>query len=120
NLSNFNGTALSDSNMVMTSEFWEIYNTLYLSRIHSNGFTIQSPSVFDSLWFNQREFGKIVLSGLYYNYARFRDDAVQNNLITIQNEQTVDRYVNGVWQNPYQTEKVFAVSPSLEFYEGKN
>lgn len=28
NLSNFNGTALTDSNKVMTSEFWEIYNTL--------------------------------------------------------------------------------------------
>lgn len=48
NLSNFNGTALTDSNMVMASEFWEIYNTLYLSRIHSNGFTIQSPSLFDT------------------------------------------------------------------------
>ncbi|MGI8583764.1 MAG: T9SS type A sorting domain-containing protein [Chitinophagaceae bacterium] len=31
-----------------------------------------------------------------------------------------DNYVNGTWQNPYQTEKVLAVSPSLEFYEGKN
>jgi hypothetical protein len=100
NLSNFNGLALTDSNYVMGSEFWEIYNTLYLSRIHANGFTIESPSTIDSLWFHQREYGKIVLSGLFYNYARFRDDAVQNNLITIQNEQTVDRYVSGVWQNP--------------------
>lgn len=120
NLSNFNGLALTDSNYVMSSEFWEIYNTLYLSRIHANGFTIQSPSKIDSVWFHQREYGKIVLSGLFYNYARFRDDAVQNNLITIQNEQTIDRYVAGVWQNPYQNEKIFAVSPSLEFYEGKN
>lgn len=55
NLSNFNGTTLTDSNMVMTSEFWEIYNTLYLSRIHTNGFTIQNPAVFDSLWFIQRD-----------------------------------------------------------------
>lgn len=120
NLSNFNGAALTDSNKVMTSEFWEIYNTLYLSRIHPNGFTLQNPSVFDSLWFGQRDYGKIVLSGLFYNYARFREDAVQNNLITIQNEQVIDSYVNGIWQDPYFTEKVFAVSPSLEYYEGKN
>lgn len=120
NLSNFNGTTLTDSNKVMTSEFWEIYNTLYLSRIHPNGFTIQNPSLFDSLWFIQRDYGKIVLAGLFYNYSQFRDDASQNNLITIQNDQVIDRYVNGVWQNPYQTEKVFAVSPSIEFYEGKN
>ena len=41
-------------------------------------------------------------------------------MITIQNEQVIDRYLSGNWQNPYQTEKVFAVSPSLEYYEGKN
>lgn len=120
NLSNFNGTALTDSNKVMTSEFYEIYNTLYLSRIHPNGFTIQNPSTFDSSWFSQRAYGKIVLAGLFYNYSKFKDDAVQNSLITVQNEQVLDRYVNGEWQNPYQTEKVFAVSPSIEFYEGKN
>lgn len=100
NLSNFNGTALTDSNMVMASEFWDIYNTIYLSRIHINGFTIQSPSVFDSLWLNQRDHGKIVLSGLFYNFSRFRDDAMDNGLITVQNEQVIDSYVGGVWQNP--------------------
>jgi hypothetical protein len=45
NLSNFNGAILTDSNKVMTSEFWEVYNTIYLSGIHPNGFTIQKPSV---------------------------------------------------------------------------
>ena len=120
NLSNFNGSALTDSNKVMTSEFWEIYNTLYLSRIHSNGFTIQNPALFDSLWFSQRGYGKIVLSGLFYNYSRLRDDAAQANLVTIQNDQVIDRYVNGVWQNPYQAEKLFAISPSIEFYQGKS
>lgn len=95
NLSNFNGTVLTDSNKVMTSEFWEIYNTLYLSRIHPNGFTIQNPTLFDSSWFSQRDYGKIVLAGLFYNYSRFRDDAAQNNLINIQNEQVADRYSKG-------------------------
>jgi hypothetical protein len=120
NLPNFNGAVLTDSNKVMAAEFFEIYNTLYLSRIHPNGFTIQSPYVFDSLWYNQRDTGKIVLAGLFYNYSRLRDDALSNNLITVQNEQLIDRYVNGIWQNPYQTETVFAISPSLEFYQGKN
>ena len=69
NLSNFNGSALADSNKVMTAEFWDIYNTLYLSRIHPNGFTIQNPTLFDSLWYHQRDTGKIVLAGLFYNSA---------------------------------------------------
>lgn len=57
---------------------------------------------------------------MFYNYSRFSDNALQGNLISIQNEQVIDRYANGIWQNPYQSEKVFAISPSIEFYQGKN
>lgn len=119
-LSHFNGSVLTDSNHVLPSEYSSIYNTLYLSRIHTNGFTLPNPSLMDSLWFHQRDTGKIVLAGLLYNYARFRDDALQSNLISVQNDQVFDRYINGIWQNPYQTEKAFALSPSTEVYEGKS
>ncbi len=120
NLSNFDGQTLTDSNKVMQPEFWEIYNTLYTSRIHTSGNTIQNPAVLDSAWYNQRMFGKIVLAGLLYNYSKFRDDAASANFVTIVNDQVKDMYVNGVWQNPYLTQKVFAMSPSTEIYEGKN
>jgi hypothetical protein len=120
NLSNYNGQILVDSNKVMQPEFWEIYNTLYSSRVHTNGNTIQKPVVVDSLWYSQRQYGKIVLAGLLYNYSRFRDDAVSANLVTILNDQVKDRYVNSVWQNPYLIQKTFAISPSTEMYEGKS
>jgi hypothetical protein len=44
----------------------------------------------------------------------------KERLITVTNGQIYDRYVNGVWQNPYQTETVFAMSPPLHAYSGKS
>ncbi|MGC8751861.1 hypothetical protein, partial [Hydrotalea sp.] len=41
-------------------------------------------------------------------------------MITVSNDQLYDRYVNGIWQNPYQTETVFAMSPPLHAYSGKS
>jgi len=48
NLSNFNGTVLTDSNMVMASEFWEIYNTSHLSLIHLTGLPFEQSSVINN------------------------------------------------------------------------
>ncbi|MEO6868076.1 MAG: T9SS type A sorting domain-containing protein [Ginsengibacter sp.] len=53
------------------------------------------------------------------NYSRFKDNAA-NNYITITNNQLYDKYVGGVWQNPYQSEQVFLLSPPVNFYQGKS
>lgn len=120
NLDNYSGTFLADSNYVDPTAYWHIYQTLLTSRIHTNASAFASPDALDDTWFSQRQPGKITLAGLYYQYARFRDDAVDANRITISNERVVDKYMSGVWQNPYQTERVFAISPGTHSYEGRN
>lgn len=117
-LKNYNGI-LTDSNKLSADILREIYSTVFTSAIHTNAGGFYSPDYIDSIWQLQRQPGIITLSGVYYNYSRFRDDAVSTNLITVSNEQVYDRYVNGVWQNPYQTETVFAMSPPLQVYSGK-
>ena len=42
--------------------------------------------------------------------------SLQNNLITVTNNKLHDKYVYSVWQNPYQSQKVYAVSPSINAY----
>jgi len=120
NLSVFNGVSLLDSNYVDYTTISDIYNTLISSRIHTNATGLISPSAWDSLWFTQRQNGIITLSGVFFNYARFSDDAVSSGKLTISNDRFVDKYVNGVWQNPYTAENVFAIAPSTDYYEGKN
>jgi hypothetical protein len=120
NMDNYNGTAvLADSNFIDPETYWDVYNTLIMSTIHSSATGFIRPDTIANRWFNYRQSGLITLSGLFFNYSRFRDDAA-NNYITITNNQLYDKYVSGVWQNPYQTEKVFLLSPSVTDYEGKS
>lgn len=118
-LKSYNGV-LTDSNKVNAGLLKDVYTTLLMSGITINAGSFYHPDYIDSLWQEQRQPGIITLSGLYYNYARFKDNAVSSNLITVSNDQFYDRYVSGVWQNPYQTESVFAMSPPLHAYSGKN
>ena len=103
NLENYSGTsALADSNYADKDAFWDVYQTLITSRVSTAATGFVPTQTLDSLWYIQRQPGQIVLSGLYYNYSRFKDDAA-NNYITITNNQLYDKYVGGVWQNPYQS-----------------
>ena len=55
----------------------------------------------------------MVVSGLYYQYSRFRNDALSTNRITVVNNTYDDKYVSGVWQNPYETKTAFVISTPL-------
>ena len=118
-LGNYNGV-LTDTNKVNKGLLTDIYNTLLTSGIHSNGGSFYHPDYLDSLRQVQRQPDIITLCGLYYNYSRFKDNALSSNLITVNSDRFFDRFVNGVWQNPYQTQTVFAISPPLHSYAGKN
>lgn len=118
NLENFNGTTpLVDSNYVTGTVFWEVYNTLLTGRVNTSVIGLLRQDTLDNRWYNSRQAGRITLGGLYFNYSRFRDDAA-NNYITISNNQLFDKFIGGVWQNPYQSEQVFVISPSVSLYSG--
>lgn len=107
-LSAYNGT-LTNENLVNVGNFTGIYNTLLMARVQSNVAGLVNPITFKTNWNNLRQANKIVLSGLYYKYNEFKPDA-PNNTITITNGKLYDKYINGVWQNPYNEKQVFAVS----------
>lgn len=113
-LSGYNGT-LTNENIVNRGQFTSIYNTLLMSRVTTNVPGLVSPATFRTNWENLRQPNKIVLSGLYYKYNEFKPDA-PNNTITITNGKLYDKFVNGVWQNPYNEKQVFAMaSPIIKF-----
>src|SRR5690606_932633 len=55
----------------------------------------------------------IVLSGLLYNYSKINPNALSNNKIQVVNGKYDDKYINGVWQNPYDVKLTFAISSSV-------
>ncbi|UOX34003.1 hypothetical protein LXD69_00465 [Flavobacterium sediminilitoris] len=113
-LSAYNGTLTTD-NLVHRGTYAEIYNTLLMARVQTNVAGLVNPTTFKTNWDNLRQKNKIVVSGLYYKYNQFKSNA-SPNFVTITNNKLYDKYVNGVWQNPYDEKQVFAVTTPLLKY----
>jgi hypothetical protein len=117
-LTDYSG-ALTTTNWATKGKFTSIYNTLLMSRVQTTDPSLVSPTVFKNNWDNLRAPNKIVLSGLYYKYSKFKPDAFPNYLVN-NNGVVTDKYVGGVWQNPYIDQQVFAVaSPIIKVYPYK-
>lgn len=111
----YKGEVLQDSNRVFIENWRDIYKTLFTSKMHASATaTLPNPDVIDSVWFAKRQPGQVTLAGLYFAYSRYADDAASK--VTIVNDQVYDKYVNGIWQNPYKTEQVLAFAPANVFY----
>jgi hypothetical protein len=118
-LPSYNGV-LTDSNNVSPTVLRNIYMTVVMSAISTSAGNFYHPNYVDSIWQMQRKPGVLTLSGLFYNYSMFKSNAYTSGLITITNNQLIDKYVGTVWQNPYQTQQAFAMSPSINDYMGNN
>jgi len=81
----YNGI-LSDSVGINSTQLKEIYNTLLSSRIidQRNGFV--TPQQFSQKWQNERSSEYIALSGLYFKYSKFSDDAITSEKLNYSDE----------------------------------
>ncbi|MDP9048262.1 MAG: T9SS type A sorting domain-containing protein [Bacteroidota bacterium] len=57
---------------------------------------------------------------MFYQYASLASNADSTGKITVTNGQLFDKFVNGVWQNPYLQNTVVGLAPPLSTYRGKN
>src|SRR5579875_2197823 len=64
-LEHYNGM-VTDSNYVDYGDFFDIYQTLFTSRVSSNAGSWVNPIVADSFWFQQRTVNVITVGGLCY------------------------------------------------------
>lgn len=114
----YNGVA-TDTNYVHKGIYTSCYNTLLMARTQTNVTDLVHPDQFENNWKAARAPYTIALSGLYYKYARLREDAYPN-AISISNNKLYDKYLNGVWQNPYETDDVFMMTAPIMRYNYKN
>ncbi|ASE61676.1 Por secretion system C-terminal sorting domain [Chryseobacterium gleum] len=128
-LKKYNGTP-TDSSFTTSKIINDIYGSLVMSKISSNGSALKSPADFQSEWFQDQTIDLLPIGGTYFKYNQFSESnqlAFQNmapNLptdrlnnistgsltLTPQNK-ILDVYVNNVWQDPYEINKVFAMAP---------
>ncbi|WP_194716550.1 MULTISPECIES: lipase family alpha/beta hydrolase [Mesonia] len=124
-LAAYNGK-VTDTNAVHLGIYKEIYNTLLMAQVKRDKEYMYNPEEFKSRWNNLRQLHNqtvtftphIVLSGLYYKYAKIAATALAKEKIRIENDQIHDVYRNGIWQNPYEVKPTFAMSAPVMKVQG--
>ncbi|MCH7524607.1 MAG: hypothetical protein IIC74_06260 [Bacteroidetes bacterium] len=115
---------LRNDNYMSISTYKELYNTMVSSCTATGVLGIASPVQEYNEWKNLQQIenevnkttntASMVLSGLLYNYSKFNVNALNNNKISVLFGKYDDKYINGVWQNPYDSEIAFAMAtPAL-------
>lgn len=125
NVPAYNGT-ITDSTYVDANVLGDIYKTLFMGKVTTS--TQYFPKLEDiaSDWvthrqsYNQTDKSTIVIAGLFYKYAQLDENALSANKITVSNNKYYDKYINGVWQNPYLTKQTVAFAPSVNTYNKRN
>jgi hypothetical protein len=119
NVTAYNGT-LTDSTFVTPKSLKEIYNTLLMGRVRNETAGIVSSQAFEDNWYSERSENHIALCGLYFKYSRFLPNAYTAGKLTYSNGMIYDKFNNGVWQNPYEELKTFAMTSPINAYTGLN
>lgn len=118
NINAFNGIP-TDSTYTTSQTISDVYKTLLMSRARQVNTGFISPQEYATRWFTQRSEGIVILSGQYFKYSKFRDDAYPSK-INYFNNQFSDKYIGGVWQNPYEEKQLFVMAPSVTKHKGLN
>lgn len=107
----YNGSMTAD-NIVHRGNYTALYNTLLMARVQQSVAGLYSPQQFEERWNSRREANKMILSGMYYKYSKLKENAYPN-YINVSNNILSDKYVIGVWQNPYEEKEVFVMAPPI-------
>jgi hypothetical protein len=119
NVPRYNGT-LTDSTFTDMTVMSHIYKTLLTSRIRDVTAGFVTPTVYDTRWKDNRSAVAIAIGGLYFRYAQVADNAVTTNKITVTNAKAYDKFIGGVWQNPYEEFQTFVMTPAIKQYDRLN
>ncbi len=99
--------------------FTQMYNTLVTSIINNKAVGFVTPQDFQKNWREKRKPGNMVLSGMFFNYHLYQEDAYPSKInYDASTQQFSDKYVNGIWQNPYEAKNIFVIAPPILAYKG--
>lgn len=114
----YNGTLTSD-NFIDVNVFSDIYKTLFFGKTNTDETYLPLLKTVATSWLTKRQAANtqetttLVLLGLSYTYSKLSENALANNRITVTNNRYYDKYINGVWQNPYEVTQALAITPPI-------
>ena len=103
----------ADSNFVDIDSYKLLYAGVYSAKFNNN-ITLITPDELSQQIQNYSSGGSIPVSVMHYKYNRIKDDAVEQGLVTVANDQIIE--IAG--KNPYETVELFAAGPKEVITEG--
>lgn len=132
----FDGT-LTDSTYIDMLRLKKIYHTLLMGVIDPTVTSFVTPNDFDARLRDNRSADFIALTGLYFKYSKFADNALSTRKVGYGIPYPVfytlpmfyDLYTDGYWSyqayvpagdwiNPYEEKQTFALTPAIKRYRG--
>lgn len=123
NVPAYNGT-LTDSTYIDANVLGSIYKTLFMGKVTTSAQYFPTVETVANNWvtnrrsYNENEQSTLVVAGLFYQYSRINPQS--SFKITVSNNQYFDKFLRGVWQNPYETLNTIAFTPALNSYNKKS
>lgn len=96
-----------------------VYKTMLSSTIGKLPAEFIHPDSLFSRWDYLRNAQQVVLSGSFTRYSRFVEEVSIKDKIDVKDNVILDRYVKGIWQNPYLESQSFVLAPPINSYKGK-
>lgn len=114
----YNGESPNDTNQSSFQVIEELNSSLYSSRICSAGDVLPAPQQLYDAWKTHNNVNHFALSGILVRYQVYKQDSVIR--VDTLDGRIHDRYVSGVWQDPYETKIVFAMAMPVNTVTGRD
>lgn len=117
----YNGT-ITDTTRVDATVFSNIYKTLLMGKTTTDTTYFPRFETYAERWrenrkeFNATEQNTIVLGGLFYKYGQMDSTMTGREAIIHNGKQYFDKFVDGVWQNPFIEKYTMAIAPPVTKY----
>jgi len=114
-LDKYSGADLNDKNYVDREIYSYLLRTVRSAAVGNKPFGDVSQIL--ATQYGAGDNNIVALSGMAYQYAYIKENAITDQLIRFQSGKVSDRTVNGVWQNPYATKHVIGFAPQDSIFE---
>ena len=118
NVQAYNGQ-LTDSTIVDVNAFGNIYKTLFMSQLVPQRNTFPKMEQIANRWSELRIANNrvvkdtIIIAGLLYKYSKIDSEAHRLGRIRVDRNAYADSFIDGQWQNPYNTMITMALTPPI-------
>lgn len=119
---------LTDSTYIDVGVLSNIYKTLYMGQVTTDTTDFPQLKNYAKAWLDERRAQNLgnaktlTIGGLYYLYSKMKETALDDNEINVNplSRRYSDKYINGVWQNPYKTSQTIAFAPPVSTMDQQN